>query len=243
MGAGAKADPSRIQIADLSETFEDPLARATRRMLKVMKWDRYSKVPVVYSTEKPGSVALLPLDESKVDEAEQYSALPTFRSRILPVLGTIPALFGNAMASYVVTELAGFKTEPLAVQNTKKLFDRIYRDVLTTERKHMGEGYDLPMNARDLGGVYEDVWMAKSVLSGVNVGEKLTLCRWRRDIPANSGNIVCMSRTEAAKHALIEPGQLQASYTAEIHSYVKSRFEAERKMIAWQLQYAKDCAI
>ena len=27
MGAGAKADPSRIQIADLSNTFEDPLAR------------------------------------------------------------------------------------------------------------------------------------------------------------------------------------------------------------------------
>ncbi|KAJ3060293.1 hypothetical protein HDU99_005984, partial [Rhizoclosmatium hyalinum] len=29
MGAGAKADPSRIQIADVSDTSEDPLARAT----------------------------------------------------------------------------------------------------------------------------------------------------------------------------------------------------------------------
>lgn len=27
MGAGAKADPSRVQIADISETFEDPLAK------------------------------------------------------------------------------------------------------------------------------------------------------------------------------------------------------------------------
>ncbi|KAK0537554.1 hypothetical protein OC842_001607 [Tilletia horrida] len=35
-GAGAKSDPSRIQIADLSATSEDPLARAVRRRLKLL---------------------------------------------------------------------------------------------------------------------------------------------------------------------------------------------------------------
>ncbi|KAK0555005.1 hypothetical protein OC846_001862 [Tilletia horrida] len=34
-GAGAKSDPSRIQIADLSATSEDPLARAVRRRLRL----------------------------------------------------------------------------------------------------------------------------------------------------------------------------------------------------------------
>ncbi|KZW02294.1 hypothetical protein EXIGLDRAFT_735761 [Exidia glandulosa HHB12029] len=34
MGAGAKSDPTRIQIADISETTYDPLARAVRRKLR-----------------------------------------------------------------------------------------------------------------------------------------------------------------------------------------------------------------
>ncbi|KNF00453.1 hypothetical protein PSTG_06383 [Puccinia striiformis f. sp. tritici PST-78] len=33
LGAASKADPSRIQIADISMTFEDPLARSVRRRL------------------------------------------------------------------------------------------------------------------------------------------------------------------------------------------------------------------
>jgi hypothetical protein len=46
-----------------------------------------SGIPVVYSTEVPGKVVLLPLEEEKVEKAQEYSALPDFRSRILPVLG------------------------------------------------------------------------------------------------------------------------------------------------------------
>lgn len=36
MGAGAKADPSRIQISDISTTAEDPLARTVRRELRAL---------------------------------------------------------------------------------------------------------------------------------------------------------------------------------------------------------------
>ena len=41
--------------------------------------------------------------------------VPGFRVRIIPVLGTIPAIFGQVMASYVVTQLAqlDFQTEPI----------------------------------------------------------------------------------------------------------------------------------
>jgi len=34
MGAGAKSDPTRVQIADISQTTYDPLARAVRRKLR-----------------------------------------------------------------------------------------------------------------------------------------------------------------------------------------------------------------
>lgn len=87
MGSGAKADASRIQISDISHTSEDPLARATRQGLK--KVGILSGVPVIYSTEVPGKVELLPLEEEKVKKAREYSALPDFRSRILPVLGYV----------------------------------------------------------------------------------------------------------------------------------------------------------
>lgn len=49
MGAGGKYDPTRIQISDISETFEDPLARAVRIRLK--KEGISSGVPVVVSLE------------------------------------------------------------------------------------------------------------------------------------------------------------------------------------------------
>lgn len=34
MGAGAKRDPTRVQIADISNTYEDPLARSVRTRLR-----------------------------------------------------------------------------------------------------------------------------------------------------------------------------------------------------------------
>lgn len=40
-----------------------------------------------------------------------YQILPGFRVRIIPVLGTIPAIFGQVMASYVVTQLAEFQVQ------------------------------------------------------------------------------------------------------------------------------------
>lgn len=41
--------------------------------------------------------------------------VPGFRVRIIPVMGTIPAIFGQIMATYVVTQLAGMpvQTEPV----------------------------------------------------------------------------------------------------------------------------------
>lgn len=69
MSPGGKADPTRIQVADISETMgkyigfsysvwylilmhvEDPLARAFRRRLKMLKIDR--GIPVVISTDRP----------------------------------------------------------------------------------------------------------------------------------------------------------------------------------------------
>jgi len=106
-GAGCKADPTRLTIGDISTTTEDPLARSTRRQLKLHGVT--SGIPVVYSVEKPGATNLLPLPDEEFIKGEvaQLGALPVFRVRILPVIGTMPASFGYFVANHVIVTLAG----------------------------------------------------------------------------------------------------------------------------------------
>lgn len=95
MGAASKCDPSRIQICDLSTSFEDPLARAVRRRLRIASGVG-SGIPIVYSTERPAeNVKLMPLDEDEFQKGHvgELSALEQFRVRILPCLGPLPGMF------------------------------------------------------------------------------------------------------------------------------------------------------
>ncbi len=136
MGAGAKSDPTRIQIADISNTVYDPLARAVRRRLRLQGIS--SGIPVVYSTEVPGDVKLLPLPEDEFEKGnvKELGAFDDFRVRILPVLGPLPAIFGLNVASWVLCELAGRPIQnPLPVKGRKKLWERLYRDLLHREEK------------------------------------------------------------------------------------------------------------
>jgi tRNA threonylcarbamoyladenosine dehydratase len=140
MGAGTKCDPTRIQISDISNTVYDPLARSVRRRLRLQGVT--SGIPVVYSTEVPGDVKLLPLpeDEFQKGNVKELGAFDDFRVRILPVLGPIPAIFGLHIASYVLCELAGKPiSNPLPVKGRKKLYERLYRDLLHREEKLSGQ--------------------------------------------------------------------------------------------------------
>lgn len=140
MGAGTKCDPTRIQIADISNTVYDPLARSVRRRLRLLGVT--SGIPVVYSTEVPGEVKLLPLAEEEFAKGsvKELGAFDDFRVRILPVLGPLPAIFGLNVASWVLCELAGKPIQnPLPVKGRKKLWERLYRDLLHREEKATGQ--------------------------------------------------------------------------------------------------------
>ncbi|KAF5960385.1 hypothetical protein HYC85_001594 [Camellia sinensis] len=114
-GAGARADPTRIRVADLRESTNDPLSRAVRHRLR-KDHGIEGGIPVVFSLEKP-KAKLLPFKGPSGEEENpsDYQIVPGFRVRIIPVLGTIPAIFGQVMASYIVTQLAGLgvQTEPV----------------------------------------------------------------------------------------------------------------------------------
>ncbi|KAJ2553505.1 hypothetical protein EV175_002917, partial [Coemansia sp. RSA 1933] len=227
MGAGMKSDPSRVQIADIGDTFEDPMSRAVRRRLKVRGIQ--SGIKVVYSIEKPGKVHLLSLADSQKDSPGDFSVLPDFRVRIVPVLGTMPAMFGIAMGTHVLTELASFPTEPLATKGRHALYSRIQRDLGNREqqRSQAFGGPQMQMNPDDCGYVLEEIWRGKSALSGST--DRLALTRWRRDRPMATSNCVCMTKDEADKHDRLD-GCPEDHYPQETVAFVERRFEEEEQL-------------
>ncbi|CAG8567959.1 10159_t:CDS:2 [Diversispora eburnea] len=223
MGAGAKADPSRVQVSDISLTFEDPLARVVRRRLK--KLDVDSGITVVYSTEKP-NVKLLPLEESQAQNASDYAILPDFRSRILPVLGAIPAIFGMSIATYIITSIAGYHIEPLANKNREPLYVRMHRDLLNRERR-IYNTTSIPLDAREVGYIFDEIWRSKSGISGSS--EKPTLIRWKKDLPLSNQNCVVMTKAEAEIHEKLTEDP-ENYYSSEIVKLVKNRFQEEKEI-------------
>ncbi|KAG6659989.1 hypothetical protein CIPAW_03G074400 [Carya illinoinensis] len=94
-GAGARADPTRIRVADLKESTNDPLSRAVRHRLR-KDYGIDGGIPVVFSLEKP-KAKLLPFKGPSGEEENpsDYQIVPGFRVRIIPVLGC----FINALLS------------------------------------------------------------------------------------------------------------------------------------------------
>ncbi|KAI8645938.1 hypothetical protein BD408DRAFT_410872 [Parasitella parasitica] len=227
MGAGAKADPSRIQIADISETFEDPLARSVRQRLK--KLGILNGVPVAYSTEKPHHVKLLPLEEEKIEDRDEFSALPDFRARILPVLGTIPSMFGMAIATFILLKLADYPDfDPLPVKLRTGLYGRVHKELLNREAKTFNEKV-CALDVQDVAYIFEEMWHGKSALSGPN--DKLALTRWDKSKPLGYLNVVCLTRQEADAHDSLQAHvDLQEHYGKEVYQQVLNHFERERSI-------------
>ncbi|KAJ1934746.1 hypothetical protein FBU59_005600, partial [Linderina macrospora] len=227
MGAGMKSDPSRVQIADIGDTFEDPMSRAVRRKLKKMGVE--NGVKVIYSTEKPGKVGLVSLAESQQEQPGDFSVLPDFRVRIVPVLGTMPAMFGIAMGTHILTELAGFPTDPLAIKGRNALYARMQRELGNREVKISQNGgqHQLWMTPDDVGYVLEEIWRGRSAISGNT--DKLALVRWKRDLPMTTHNCVVMTKKEADEHEKIE-GNPEDAYPANIVAFINERFEEEKRL-------------
>lgn len=125
MGAACKGDPTRVMVGDVGVSTDDPLSRATRRRLKLLGIT--SGIPVVFSTEQrgEGKAELLPLSEEEFQKGSvgDLGVLPDFRVRILPVLGTMPAVFGYTAANHVILSITGRICPPVNVTifNNKKI--------------------------------------------------------------------------------------------------------------------------
>lgn len=98
MGAGNKFDPSLLQLADISKTRVDPLARVIR--LELRKRGISRGVKVVFSTEQPTPPLV---------EQEQHLQMlePVNRRQIPGSTAFVPPAAGLLLASAVVRDLVG----------------------------------------------------------------------------------------------------------------------------------------
>jgi tRNA A37 threonylcarbamoyladenosine dehydratase len=261
MGAGCKSDPTRIFIGDISTSSDDPLSRSCRRRLRAPPYGISSGIPVVYSSEKPGpgKASLLPLPEEEFAKGTVGDLAPMqdFRVRILPVLGTMPAVFGLACANHVILSVAGHPLAYVEAKGRDKMYDGILAQVQASEEKVAKfmakevegvenvdvQGLKIPLTAADVGYVIEEVFRGKSVLSGVPT--RLALVRWRRpetvtmrtDVEGQKSSVlrleelVCMTKEEAQRHekeVVRGPKTVEEMYDSKVLEEVRKRMEEER---------------
>ncbi|OVA11587.1 UBA/THIF-type NAD/FAD binding fold [Macleaya cordata] len=201
-GAGARADPTRIRIADLRESINDPLSRSVRHRLKKYHGIE-SGVPVVFSLEKP-KVKLLPFKGASGEEENpsDYQVVPGFRVRIIPVLGTVPAIFGQVMASYVLTTLAELhiQTEPV-VNLDMDHYRTLHQRLIEHEELVYGTAMQVQVDVEDVMYVVKELWHGRSARdeSAKDVGRgmwrsvnELMLVRWDSTNPAYVSNLILL---------------------------------------------------
>lgn len=93
MGAGAKLDPTRLQVVDISKTYNCPFAHQIRKMLKE-KGIR-SGIKAVFSPEKIIKESLMMTDGKN------------YKKSAYGTVSYMPAVFGAVAASVVIRDLIG----------------------------------------------------------------------------------------------------------------------------------------
>ncbi len=189
MGSGGKADPTKVKIADLSETVADPLSKALRRRLKAVG---VFNLDVVFSTEV-NSIGLCP--PQATESIHDYSVLPNFRSSILPVLGPLPAIFGNAIALFIITRVCKYKIDPLHKRFQRKALVQMYNDYKNDERKKCQELY---LTFNDFVLLLEEIYQVRSIISNQTTG--LILCRVDLNMPMSLTNAMLVTKSEKLKY-------------------------------------------
>lgn len=259
MGAGCKSDPTRVMIGDISASIEDPLSRATRRRLRILGVT--SGIPVVFSTEKaaPDKAMLLPLPEEEYAKGSvgDLGVLPDFRVRILPVLGTMPAIFGLCIANHIILEIAGYPHDYLHLKGRGKMYDGILKDLQGLEERlarwagEDAKGLRIPVTPDDVGYLVEEVYRGRSVVSGLST--RLALVRWvwkhanssfidkrcpgQKSSKLGLHELVCMTREEALRHekgVLRGTKSLEDMYDESVIARVNQRMAEEREFAKYR---------
>lgn len=168
-------------------------------------------IPVVFSLEKP-KAKLLPFKGPSGNEENpsDYQIVPGFRVRIIPVLGTIPAIFGQVMASYVLTQLAELQvqTEPV-VNFDMDHYQLLHQRLIEHEEMLYGTTMHVQVDVEEVRYIAKELWHGRSAkdqsIKDVGRGmwrsiNDLMLVRWDQAKPASVSNLILLRFKEADEH-------------------------------------------
>jgi len=125
-----------MHIGDIRSATKDPLSTKLRWHLRKLKVDiDHPLIKILYSSEKV-TAELAPLTKEQKAEPKEFGAVDNMRLRVLPVLGTMPAIMGQAIASYVLCDLGGKMFSPTAAERLgKQVRHRMLQHIKSREEK------------------------------------------------------------------------------------------------------------
>ncbi|CDU23519.1 uncharacterized protein SPSC_02148 [Sporisorium scitamineum] len=205
-------------------------------------------IPCVYSTEK-SDTRLLPLDEEEFEKGnvDELAALEDFRVRILPVLGPLPAMFGLAVATFIICEIGGQKMEPLAFKGRRKLYEKLFHDLSVSESRHplpglatiaaqdannTGPRHHIPFSINDIAYLFEEVFRGRSIVPPFESLSGAQLERWDSTLPLSFQNVALFSRAQAKVHEaeVLKKGRSPVEvWGADAAHMIKRRMASERR--------------
>ena len=160
-------------------------------------------IRVIYSCEE-AQAELADLTDEQAENPAAFGALPNFRLRVLPVLGTMPALSGIGAAAYIMTQVAGKPFTPKAIEGASHKFaHRLQNRLVEREARVYGNSHasaDPTPIADQVEVVYvmDEVWGLKSAFTRSRENTRsLTLTRFDRSKPALPYNLVLVLENEA----------------------------------------------
>jgi tRNA A37 threonylcarbamoyladenosine dehydratase len=220
-GAGAKADPTKLRIGRLSDCIKDPLAAKIKWKLK--KHDvAPDDITTVFSVEKP-ACNLVPLSEEQKAAPASFGAVDYFRLRIMPVLGTSPAIFGQSMAAFVACTLAGYQIEPDSQERmSRNMRHKMLQHLRTVETRRYETPNFVNIDDEELEFLIQQVWRNRCATTNLRIGghAAMVLSRWDVTKPPTVSNLIMTTQKEATR--LDELGQ-RGAFSEEMCAYITKR--------------------
>ena len=234
MGAGGKADPTKLRIGSLNDCIKDPLASKIKWKLKKLDINvDKTNIITIYSTEK-ATINLLPLSEEQYQNPGDFGTVDYMRLRVIPVLGTSPSMFGQAIASYVLCDLVGKEYAYDSCERmSKNLREKVKKNLLKEEKARFGTSDEVNLDDDDLEIIVQGIWGGRCPITGKRFGghNPLMLTRWRAELPPNIFNLVLVGQSEIEKCRELGPNAFEADG-------IKQKIDNRLK---WAMDYFKDC--
>lgn len=248
MGAGGKSDMTRLHISDLRTAAKDPLASKLRQTLKKLTkktlkgddsyLDDMDRLTIIYSSEKTvAKLADLTEEQKQQGDKSQFGAVDGMRIRVLPVLGPLPAIMGQSLASMALCELGkkpilqpvtgerlGRTVRHRKFQHLKRREEKITKgEILVPDGSYLTRG-GVEIDIDDVEYIM-GVWRNCCAVTGARLGTVLELVRWDLSLPTRPDNLVLMS--SHAIEAYDKEGH--ASIPKDIQQRIEKRLAACRE--------------